>query len=347
MPSIFDFVTAPELAAYWETFTKDREPYLGETLWVNQQKLGLDLKWIKGSAGLPVVLKPSAFDVEAVPRPRLGFDRLSAEMPFFKESTYIDEELRQQLNMVIETGNQAYIDTVLNRVFNDEMRLLEGARARREMMRMMALTTGSIAITANGQAYSYDYGVPTDHKATVTTSWSNTATADVLADIRTWQDKIEADTGVKPTRAVCNSKTWGYIKNNKNISKAVYVLANGDTLVSDNKVKALLMDELGLEVVVNSKLYTSDSGASTKYVPDDTFVLFPSGNLGNTWFGTTPEQSDLLSSNVANVSITDTGVAVTTIKKADPVNVETKVSMICLPSFETADQVFIADVSAS
>jgi hypothetical protein len=26
-------------------------------------------------------------------------------MPFFKESTYIDEELRQQLNMVLETEN--------------------------------------------------------------------------------------------------------------------------------------------------------------------------------------------------------------------------------------------------
>ena len=146
MPTIFELVTAPELTAYWEQITKDRPPYLGETLWPAQKKLGLDLKWIKGSQGLPVVLKPSAFDVNAVPRPRIGFERLSAQMPFFKESTYIDEELRQQLNMVLETGNQAYIDSVMNQVFNDEVRLLEGARARREMMRMMALTTGTISI---------------------------------------------------------------------------------------------------------------------------------------------------------------------------------------------------------
>ena len=37
-------------------------------------------------------------------------------------------------------------------------------------------------------------------------------------------------------------------------------------------------------------------------------------------------------------------VAVTTIQKADPVTVETKVTMICLPDFPTADQVYIADV---
>lgn len=345
MPTIFELVTAPELTAYWETFSQDRPPYLGETLWGNQKKLGLDLKWIKGSQGLPVVLRPSAFDVGAVPRPRIGFDRLSAQMPFFKESTYIDEELRQQLNMVMETGNQAYIDSVLNRVFNDETRLLEGARARREMMRMMALTTGAIAISANGQNYSYDYGVPAGHKDTVTTSWS-TNTADIIGDIRGWQDIVEGDTGVRPTRAVCNSKTWSYLKKNQAISKMVYVMAGGDILVSDARVRALLLDELELEVTVYSKMYTNDAGQNVKYIPDDTFVLFPTGQLGTTWFGTTPEESDLMSGSAANVSITDTGVAVCTSKKIDPVNVETKVSMISLPSFETADQIFIADVAA-
>lgn len=346
MPTIFELVTAPELTAYWETFAKDRPPYLGETLFPNESKLGLDLKFIKGAAGAPVVLKPSAFDVGVVPRTRIGFERLSSEMPFFKESTYIDEELRQQLNMVLETGNQAYIDSVLNKVFNDEMRLLEGARARREMMRMMALTTGAIAITANGQNFSFDYGIPSTHKATVTKSWSD-ASANIIKDISAWQDIIEGDTGVRPTRAVCDAVTWGYIKKNTAVSKAVYVMGGGDILVSDSRVRALLMDELGLEVAVNSKLYKGDADTTVKYVPDNTFVLFPAGNLGYTWFGTTPEESDLLSSKVANVSITDTGVAVTTMQKSDPVNVETKVSMISLPSFEAANSVFIADVKAS
>lgn len=345
MPTIFDYVTAPELTAYWETFTQDRPPYVGETLWNNQKKLGLDLKMIKGSMGLPAVLKASAFDAGVVPRPRIGFDRLSAEMPFFKESMYVDEELRQQLNMVLETGNQAYIDSVLNRVFNDTIRLLEGARARREMMRMMLLTTGTIQLTSNGQLYSYDYGISSSHKATVSTSWSNPE-ADVLGDIEKWQDTIEADTGVRPTRAMCDSKTWGYIKKNATISKAIYVVAGGGILVSDARVRSFLLEELGLEVVVNSKKYVNDSGIAVPFFPEDTFVLFPTGLLGTTWFGTTPEESDLMSSGVANVSLTDLGVAVTTMQKSDPVNVETKVSMITLPSFEQADSVFIADISA-
>lgn len=345
--TIFDLVKAPELTSYWEEHRQDMPPYLGEELFPADKKLGLKLDWIKGANGLPVVLKPSAFDVGAVPRPRIGFDKLSAEMPFFKESTYIDEELRQQLNMVMETGNQAYIDAVMNRVFADEMHLLEGARARREQMRMMALTTGAIAITANGQAYNYDYGIPSDHKSEVTTSWSTT-TSDPIEDMRKAMDKIEDDTGVRPTRGVCTRKTWGYLRVNEKIIKSIFVLSNGQvSALSDARLSQYLMDELGLELIVYGKRYKNDAGTATQFVPDDTVVLFPEGTLGNMWFGTTPEESDLMGTGAANVSITDTGVAVTTVQKTDPVNVETKVTMICLPSFESADSVYILDVIAS
>lgn len=345
--SIFDLIKAPELTSYWEEHIQDMPPYLGEELFPADKKLGLKLDWIKGANGLPVVLKPSAFDAGAVPRARIGFDKLSTQMPFFKESTYVDEELRQELNMVLETGNQAYIDAVVRRVFADETNLLEGARARREEMRMMALTTGAIAITANGQAYNYDYGMPADHKSEVTTSWSTT-TSDPIEDMRIAMDKIEGDTGIRPTRGVCTRKTWGYLRKNEKIIKSIFVLSNGQvSALSDARLSQYLMDELGLELIVYGKRYKNDSGTATQFVPDDTVVLFPAGNLGTTWFGTTPEESDLMGGKVANVSITDVGVAVTTIEKADPVNVETKVTMICLPSFEAADSVYILDVIAS
>ena len=345
--SIFDLIKAPELTSYWEEHTQDQPPYLGEELFPADKKLGLKLDWIKGANGLPVVLKPSAFDVGAVPRARIGFDKLSTQMPFFKESVYIDEELRQELNMVTETGNQAYIDAVVRRVFADQTRLLEGARARREEMRMMALTTGAIAITANGQAYNYDYGMPEDHKVSAETPWSDYENSDPIEELRGWMDQVEDDTGIRPTRGVCTRKTWGYLRRNQRIIKSLFVLSNGQVgAISDARLTQYLSDELGLDLIIYSKRYKNDSGTATQFVPDDTVVLFPTGDLGNTWFGTTPEESDLMGGKAANVSITDVGVAVTTIEKADPVNVETKVTMICLPSFEAADNVIIADVAA-
>lgn len=342
--TIFELVQSEAIVAYWETLVTQQPPYLGEELFPAQQKLGLDLKWIKGAKGLPIVLLPSAYDVKAKKRDRIGFSKLTAQMPFFKESTSIDEEQRQQLNMVLETGNQAYIDSIINNVFDDETRLLQGARAQRERMRMQALTTGAISISANGQDYDYDYQMPEDHKTTVTTSWSNPE-ATIYDDIKAALDKIEDDTGVRPSRAVCSYKTWGYILKNKEIRAALNG-NNSNAPVRESKIRDYLKEELDLEVAKYTKKYKDETGAEKKFVDDDIFVMFPSGDLGTSWFGTTPEQSDLMTGSAANVTITDTGVAVTTTKETDPVNVNTKVSMIFLPSFEAADQVYILDVIA-
>ena len=344
MSSIFDLVTAEAITAYWEQKPNALGPYLGEELFPNDKKLGLDLKWIKGSKGLPVVLAPSAYDVKAKKRNRIGFDRLSAQMPFFKEGHGIDEELRQQLNMVLETGNQTYIDSIMNQVFDDTTDLLNGAAAQRERMRMMALTTGAISISANGQDYDYNYGFPEDHKSTVQTSWSNPA-ADIYGDLETALDKIETDTGVRPTRAVVAQKTWKYFRINTNIRNAI--LGNASAVpVSDSQIHTYFMDELNLDIQKYTKKCKTEAGVETPYVPDDLVTLFPSGSLGTGWFGTTPEESDLMSGTAANVSITDTGVAVCTMKEVDPVQVNTKASMIYLPSFEAADQVYLLDVIA-
>lgn len=338
---IFGLVTSDQITAYWETQAQNRAPYLGEELFPSQQKLGLNVKYIKGSKGLPVVLKPSAYDVAAKKRDRIGFEKLSMDMPFFKEATYIDEELRQELNKVLETGNQAYIDSIMNQVFNDETNLLDGAAAQRERMRMMALTTGAISMKANGQNYDYDYGVPANHKVEAKKSWDDPE-ATIIDDIRDLQDLIEDETGVRPERAVCSRKTFGYIRKNNEVRQAI--LGNDATApVSDAKILDYMMDELKLDIVVYNKKAKDEKGKDFQYVADDTFTIFPQGTLGTGWFGTTPEQSDLMAGSTANVSITDTGVAVTTSKKVDPVNVETKVSMIYLPSFEAADQVGIID----
>lgn len=344
--TIFDLMQSSELVAYWEELMQDEAPYPCEELFPNQKKRGIDLKWLKGARGLPIVLKTSAFDAAAVPRERIGFEKLSSEMPYFKESTYIDEELRQELNLVLETGNQKYIDAVMNRVFDDEVRLLRGARASRERMRMMALTSGVIAMQSNGQVFTFDYGV--SHKKTVTTSWSDHTNSDPIEDIRQMKEDIYDTTGETVTRAMCDSKTWRHLRANAKIKNDIYAIRTNVGSITDKMLRDYIADQLdGLDVRVNNKRYKDENGNTVSFMPADTFVMFPGGDLGNTWFGTTPAESDLMTGNVANVSITDTGVAVTTAPKVDPVQVETIVSMICLPSFEMADAVGIIDTVAT
>jgi hypothetical protein len=342
--TIFDLMQSSELVAYWEELLQDEAPYPCEELFPADKKRGLDLKWLKGAKGLPVVLKTSAFDAAAIPRGRIGFEKLSAEMPYFKESTYIDEELRQELNIVLETGNQAYIDSVMNRIFDDEMRLLRGARASRERMRMQALTTGIVAMASNGQAFTYDYGIPAANKVTAQVSWSDHTNSDPIEDIRQLKENIYQSTGYVIERAMCDQATWRHIRANEKIKTEIFALKSTVGAITDSMLRDYISDQLdGLVVKVNEKRYVDESGATVAFMPADTFVMFPGTALGKTWFGTTPAESDLMTGSAANVSITETGVAVVTHQKVDPVQVETIVSMICLPSFEMADGVGIID----
>lgn len=344
--SMFGLVNSQEIATYWTEKSIEQAPYLGEVLFPNDKQLGMELSWFVGQTGAPKALQPSALDAAAIPRDRKDFERLVTDMFFFKESYYIDEKLRQELLKVMATGNQQYIDAVLNKIFKDAIELINGAAVQREIMRMQLLTTGKIDIVGNGQDYSLDYEFPENHIANAKVSWTDKDASDPAEDIENALDKIEADSGERPTRAVLNSTTLRQLRNSKAIGLNLYPNGAGNIRVSKADVIQYLNDELGLETVVYSKLYTDSDGNSQKFVKDNVVALLPGTELGSTWFGTTPEEADLQASAVANVSIVDTGVAVTSSEKIDPVNVDTKVSMMSLPSFEQINKVFILNTIA-
>ena len=342
MKSIFDLVTAKNIAQYWIEKNVNEQPLLGETLFPAVREIGIKLEWIKGAKNQPVGLRLAAYDTKAIRRDRQGFEEYSTKMPFFKESMYIDEELRQNLNTLMQTNNEQVINQILTKIFDDEITLVKAARVTLERMRMEALTAGTVTLGSNGQAYSYDYGVPADQKVDVTKVWSDPS-ADIIGDISKFVEDMKAK-GVVITRAVCNSSVAKNFRTNNAIKNAIYVFANGTVNVTTARALDYIYNETGVSIYVYDDVYVNESGEAVKYVPDDTVTFLPDGDLGKTNLGTTPEESDLMNSvNTADVSIVNEGVAVTTSKIVDPVNVETKVSMIGLPSFEMADKIVILD----
>lgn len=347
MKGIGELVTSKALAAYWEIVKNQRAPYFGESKFPSKKKLGLDLSWIKGARKAPVMLSLSAFDAKAIPLNRGTIDKLSTDMPFFKNSKNIDEKQRQELNKLIGNSNgNAAVKIILNDIFNDKLTLLEDALMTLEVMRMQALTTGALSLSGNGQSYSYDYGVPANHKVSPSIKWDAEG-ADPIADIESWCDAIENETGVRPTEGVMNSVTLSILQKCDAIKNAICVFGNGKVTPSKKDVLKYLQSETGVTFYIVSKTYNNAAGVSTKYVADGTVVLMPASPLGNTWFGTTPEESDLMAASNAEVSIVEQGIAITTTKETDPVNVMTKVTMIALPSFELADQIIIASVKTA
>lgn len=339
--NIFDLVSAKNIAQYWIEKNVNTQPLLGETLFPYQKEIGVKLEWIKGAKNQPVGLRLSAYDSKAIRRDRKGFDKYATEMPFFKESMYIDEELRKNLNTMLQTNNEELVNQILTKIFDDQIQLINASYITMERMRMEALTTGSITLASNGQAYSYDYGVEASQKKTVATSWSDPS-ADILGDIINYVEEMKAK-GVTITRAVCNSTVAKYFRTNTAIKNAVYVFANGTVNVTTARALDYIYNETGVSIYVYDNVYVNEAGTSVKYVPDDTFVMLPDGELGKTHTGVTPEESDLMNSLTEEVSLVDNYIAVTTHKEHDPVTVEMKVSMVGLPSFERANEIVIFD----
>ena len=352
MPSIFDMVTSNAIASYYETLQSNRIPYLGEGLFPNQKRIGMKLEWIKGYDQLPVTLAPSAFDTKPTLRDRGGISMENIKMPFFREAMRLGEEDRQLLLMFQNNGANPYANQIMTRLFDDTTTLIDGAMINPEIMRMGILTSGKFTISTEATSgtyvpYSYDYD-PSGTWAgknvetlTTTNKWSDHDNSNPVKDILdTVRDA--AKRGITLTRAILGYDTWLDIMQNAKIKLDMNPVAGTNIIVTDDMVKTYLENKTKIRFQIYDKMYKDTDGVEKYFYPTTgCLTLLPSTSLGNTWYGTTPEEADLMSGNKdADVSVVNTGVAVCTKKESLPVNVINWVSEIVLPSFENMDRVF-------
>lgn len=352
--SIFDMVTASALASYYESLESNRIPLLGEGLFPSDKKMGLKLEWIKGYDNLPVALQPSAFDAKPLLRDRGGVSMESTKMPFFREAMRLGEEDRQQLLMFLEANNNAYAQQIITRIFDDTKSLIDGAMLNPEIMRMSLLTSGSFTIASasdSGQSVNYSYNYDPNgtwastNKTTLTSTdaWSDHENSNPLEDIMDVK-RAAAKRGITLSRGIIGYGTWLDIMQNSKIRLGMYPLAAqaANVIVTDAQVKTYIESVTGIKFQIYDKMYKNTSKTDQYFYPTSGYcTLIPDGTLGKTWYGTTPEEADLMSGNtLADVRIVNTGVAVSTEKIALPVNIINWVSEIVLPSFENMDRVF-------
>lgn len=352
--SIFDMITAQALASYYEKLETNRIPLLGEGLFPSDKKMGLKLEWIKGYDSLPVALQPSAFDAKPLLRDRGGVSTESTRMPFFREAMRLGEEDRQQLLMFMEANNNAYARQIITRIFDDTKSLVDGAMLNPEIMRMGILTNGSFVISSSGdsgQAVNYSYNYDPNGKwasknkttLTGTDAWSDHANSNPIQDILEVK-RDAARRGINLTRAIIGYGAWLDIMQNAKIRLGMYPMSAqaANVIVTDEQVKTYVESVVKVKIQVYDKMYKDTQGADQYFYPTSgQCTLLPDGALGKTWYGTTPEEADLMSGNtLADVRVVNTGVAVSTEKISLPVNIINWVSEIVLPSFENMDRVF-------
>ena len=353
--NFIDFFTSAAVAANWTEAYSNQIQYMGPTLFPARKKAGLDLSWLKGSRGLPVSLMPSAFDAKATFRDRIGFDKMETEMPFFREGFKIKEKDRQEILRVQDSADP-YAEAIIERVFDDAADLMAAANVVPERMIFQLLFpedgNAGISIRANGVDYTYNYDSDGSWKTTNYIAltgadmWSAEATADPFAAFKAAKDSVRSRTGAESVTAIMNTATFNMMAKT-NAVKNRYLTTSGLTLgyLTDDEVKAVVSGTSRLNIVIYDKMYRDESKTAHSFVPDGYVALIPSGSLGSTWYGTTPEEADLAASSTADVSIVNTGVAISRILEEHPVNLNIYASEIVLPSYERMDEVMVLKVA--
>jgi len=330
-------------------------PYLGLGYFPEKKKMGLDLKWIKTHKGLPVSLKPSNFDALPAIRARGGLKTEKTQMAFFREQMIVTEEDMQEIDRVRDE-NDPYLQSALQSIYDDTNTLIEGALVVPERMRMQLLSTTQghpvIGIESDGVKYEYDYDPNGEYAAEHylqlqdTAMWSDTENSTPLTDLNNAR-KALAKKGKIATYVLMNSNTFEYLLSNAQVKNAI--LAQNLTAnieLTDDNVNSVVKSRTKLTVILYDKMYADEDGNEHYFYPDNKVTLLPSGPLGSTWFGTTPEERT--ASQVADVDVSMYGVGIAIATKTEygpPAITSVTASEITLPSYEGMDSTFVIEVA--
>ena len=330
-------------------------PYLGLQWFPEKKKSGLDLKWIKTHKGLPVSLAPSNFDVLPVIRARKGLKTEKTQMAFFREQMIVTEEDAQEIDR-IKDENDPYLSGALQSIYDDTNNLVSGAEVVPERMRMALLATVNghpvIGIESDGVKYAYDYD-PTgeyaaEHYAKLegTSMWSDTVNSKPLTDLNNARKSLQKK-GQIVTHVLMNSNTFQYLLENAQVRNSL-IAQNQSAIVevTDDNVMAIVKNRTKLTIVLYDKMYTDEAGSEHYFYPDNKATLLTKNALGNTWFGTTPEERTAWQVSDVDVSMYGIGIAIATkTEYGPPAITSVTASEITLPSYEGMDSTFVLEVA--
>lgn len=346
MAEIYEVLSKPTVLQYIKNRTYP--PLMGQTLFPEVKKPDFEFEYIKGSGGLPVIAHLHAFDTEAEIGSRDGYEKVNFEAFMIKRKIRVDE---RNIIKLRTPRNDAEFKYVRDKLFNDIDNMVNAVRSRIEKCRMDVLAKGVLEIRENGVNKDVDYLVPDKNKPVLTGTdlWSS-PDSDPLKDMLEWKEIVRDATGDVVTRALTSTKILMMLCNHPKIRKAMLGV-NSEIIPTRIQLNAFLAEHELPRIAVNDTKYreeTSQPGvyATHRYFPENKFVMMPDGLLGETIYGPTPEEGELMSDK--SVDIRDVGnIIVEIYKTKDPVAHWTKAVALSAPSFPMADSVIQATVAAS
>lgn len=344
-----DYINSENIALYIKELPVEQT--IDQALFPNKKVSGTKLEMAKGAKKKPIALRMSTLDANTKMRAlSADLNVKSTEIPFFKEGMGIDETTRRELQNAIGANNENLVNALLGQVYENYSSLVDGAKIISKKMRTSVIQNGVLNFISKDGDVVVEYGVPSNHREvlTGTDKWTN-PTADIIGDIKKYQKVVTNDKYPKPKVMLLTENTFDstFLVNTAITNHIKNSNLNTSLILSQANYIQFAKEVLQLTIVfLEDATYIPAEGAdSVPYYEDGKVTLMSGSSLGNTVYGTTPEEFDKQSgSSKLDTYIVDSGIAVTTMVKEDPVTVDTKVSVMPIVSFDRADETFFATV---
>ena len=312
---------------------------MGEEIFPEVKKRSLKFDMIVNKSKTPVVASVHGFDTESEIGQREA-QKKAIELALIKRKLPLKEEDIIALEF---PRNEAEKQELMQEVYNDIDMLVQGVRARVEVMRMEILSKGKVTLNENGLNAVIDYGVPITHKA-ANVDWGNNSNP--INDMLTWYNKM----AVKPKRALTSNTILAKILQNSNVIAALFGKAS-QRIATLGELNTYLESLRLPKIYTYDEVYRKEKADGTydllRYFPEECFIMFPEGKLGETLYGPTAEEIRLQRDPSIDIKQVGKILAMVYEQDKDPVSTWEKAVATALPSFPYSDEVFQAEINLS
>lgn len=227
-----DFITkfkAPPNLFFTNLFSDTRNAESDTIKWESQ----------RGGRGMVPFVPPGSPAPVSAPH---GIAQHQATAAYWKEKRYFDEEF---LNNLRKPGTDSTYQAAADTLADNLADIVNRANRRKEwMFAQMFLNNGFSYQVKGGYTLALDYGIPTDHRVTLTSSyyWDTGGSKDILGDIKDGKRKIAEANGGVVDIAICNSKVLDMMGKDTSLRALLQTNAFGDgSLMAGPGINALAL----------------------------------------------------------------------------------------------------------
>ncbi|WP_315168683.1 major capsid protein [Metaclostridioides mangenotii] len=333
-----DYYNTKEILNYF----KEREttPLFGESLFPSDKIEAFDYDVILGSGGLPVSASVHALDTETQMASRDAIERGYGDLAFIKRQIKISEK---DLQIIKTPRTNTEFDKAIAAIYDDAEKMRAAVETRVEAMRMELISSGKLKIEENGVKVTVDYKLPSGNVKTF--DWSIPASKP-LDDIEELATAVEEQSGSRPTRMLTSRKIQKVLCANESVRKAIHGL-DSDKTVTLGQLNGLLAEqELPVLVTYEAKyrVETAKGYKTVRFFPVDKISMFGDETPGDTLYGLTPEELELIGDNTMETASMVGNIFVGSYKTPDPVATFTKACATAMPTLPRGEELGIATV---